>query len=82
MSFGGTYRCTIGTMRGALQEVVETCSHTGGVVSESEHFYAKAALGHFVFGYTLIVPKEHFLSFDRALDSGGKQYRIQANGSS
>jgi diadenosine tetraphosphate (Ap4A) HIT family hydrolase len=33
------------------------------VIDESENFYAKAALGHFVFGYTLIIPKEHFLSF-------------------
>jgi diadenosine tetraphosphate (Ap4A) HIT family hydrolase len=33
------------------------------IIDESEHFYAKAALGHFVFGYTLIIPKEHFLSF-------------------
>jgi hypothetical protein len=32
-------------------------------IDESENFYAKAALGHFVFGYTLIIPKEHFLSF-------------------
>lgn len=33
------------------------------ILDESEHFYAKAALGHFVYGYTLIVSKEHFLSF-------------------
>ncbi len=33
------------------------------VIDESENFYAKAALGHFVFGYTLIVTKEHFLSY-------------------
>jgi len=33
------------------------------VIDESENFYAKAALGHFVFGYTLIIPKEHFLSY-------------------
>jgi len=33
------------------------------IIDESENFYAKAALGHFVFGYTLIIPKEHFLSF-------------------
>ena len=33
------------------------------IIDESENFYAKAALGHFVFGYTLIISKEHFLSF-------------------
>jgi diadenosine tetraphosphate (Ap4A) HIT family hydrolase len=33
------------------------------VIDESENFYAKAALGHFVFGYTLIIPKEHYLSY-------------------
>lgn len=33
------------------------------LIDESENFYAKAALGHFVFGYTLIVPKDHFPSF-------------------
>src|SRR5580704_300727 len=33
------------------------------LIDESENFYAKAALGHFVLGYTLIIPKEHFLSF-------------------
>lgn len=32
------------------------------IIDESENFYAKAALGHFVFGYTLIISKEHFLS--------------------
>jgi diadenosine tetraphosphate (Ap4A) HIT family hydrolase len=33
------------------------------IIDESENFYAKAALGHFVFGYTLIVTKEHLLSY-------------------
>lgn len=33
------------------------------IIDESENFYAKAALGHFVFGYTLIISKEHFPSF-------------------
>jgi len=33
------------------------------IIDESENFYAKAALGHFVFGYSLIISKEHFLSF-------------------
>jgi diadenosine tetraphosphate (Ap4A) HIT family hydrolase len=33
------------------------------IVDESENFYAKAALGHFAFGYTLIISKEHFLSY-------------------
>ena len=33
------------------------------IIDESENFYAKAALGHFVFGYTLIISKEHFLSY-------------------
>ncbi len=33
------------------------------LIDESENFYAKAALGHFVFGYTLIVSKEHLPSF-------------------
>jgi diadenosine tetraphosphate (Ap4A) HIT family hydrolase len=33
------------------------------IIDESENFYAKPALGHFVFGYTLIISKEHFPSF-------------------
>jgi diadenosine tetraphosphate (Ap4A) HIT family hydrolase len=33
------------------------------IIDESENFYAKAALGHFVFGYTLIISKEHLPSF-------------------
>ena len=33
------------------------------IIDECENFYAKAALGHFVFGYTLIISKEHFPSF-------------------
>jgi len=33
------------------------------IIDESENFYAKAALGHFVFGYTLIISKKHFPSF-------------------
>jgi diadenosine tetraphosphate (Ap4A) HIT family hydrolase len=33
------------------------------IIDESEHFYAKAALGHFVYGYTLLISKEHLLSF-------------------
>ncbi len=33
------------------------------IIDESENFYAKAALGHFVSGYTLIITKEHLLSY-------------------
>jgi len=33
------------------------------IIDESENFYAKPALGHFVFGYTLIISKEHLPSF-------------------
>jgi diadenosine tetraphosphate (Ap4A) HIT family hydrolase len=33
------------------------------IIEQSEHFYAKAALGHFVSGYTLIIPKDHWICF-------------------
>ena len=33
------------------------------VIDQSEHFYAKAALGHFVSGYTLVVPKDHWICY-------------------
>ncbi len=33
------------------------------IIDQSEHFYAKAALGHFVPGYTLIVPKDHWICY-------------------
>ena len=33
------------------------------IIDQSEHFYAKAALGHFVSGYTLIVPKDHWICY-------------------
>jgi diadenosine tetraphosphate (Ap4A) HIT family hydrolase len=33
------------------------------IIDESENFYAKAALGHFVFGYSLVISKEHLMSF-------------------
>jgi diadenosine tetraphosphate (Ap4A) HIT family hydrolase len=33
------------------------------IIDESENFYAKPALGHFVFGYTLIISKDHYHSF-------------------
>ncbi len=33
------------------------------IIDETEHFYAKAALGHFIHGYTLVVSKDHFISY-------------------
>lgn len=33
------------------------------ILDENEYFYAKAALGHFVSGYMLIVSKEHLISY-------------------
>jgi diadenosine tetraphosphate (Ap4A) HIT family hydrolase len=33
------------------------------IIDETANFYAKAALGHFVFGYTLIISKEHLISY-------------------
>jgi diadenosine tetraphosphate (Ap4A) HIT family hydrolase len=33
------------------------------IIDQSENFYAKAALGHFVPGYTLVLPKDHFICF-------------------
>jgi len=32
------------------------------MLDESEHFYTKAALGHFVFGYMLVISKDHYIS--------------------
>lgn len=47
----------------SIQEASTPANPEDKIIDESENFYAKAALGHFVFGYTLIIPKEHFLSF-------------------
>ena len=47
----------------SIQEIYSPSNPEDEVIDESESFYAKAALGHFVFGYTLIISKEHFLSF-------------------
>jgi diadenosine tetraphosphate (Ap4A) HIT family hydrolase len=47
----------------SIPEMVHPSNPEDELIDESENFYAKAALGHFVFGYTLIIPKEHFLSF-------------------
>jgi diadenosine tetraphosphate (Ap4A) HIT family hydrolase len=33
------------------------------VIDHSEDFYAKAALGHFVFGYMLVISRDHYISF-------------------
>src|SRR3989442_1292238 len=33
------------------------------IIDETEHFYAKAALGHFLFGYTLVISKAHLISY-------------------
>jgi diadenosine tetraphosphate (Ap4A) HIT family hydrolase len=32
-------------------------------IDQSDNFYAKPALGHFVLGYTLVIPKDHYNSF-------------------
>jgi len=47
----------------SIQEMSSPSNPEDEIIDESENFYAKAALGHFVFGYTLIVSKEHLLSF-------------------
>ncbi len=47
----------------SIPEISAPSNPEDEVIDESENFYAKAALGHFVFGYTLIIPKEHFPSF-------------------
>ena len=47
----------------SIQEVSNPSNPEDEIFDESENFYAKAALGHFVFGYTLIISKEHLLSF-------------------
>jgi len=47
----------------SIQEVSNPSNPEDEIFDESENFYAKAALGHFVFGYTLIISKEHFPSF-------------------
>jgi diadenosine tetraphosphate (Ap4A) HIT family hydrolase len=47
----------------SIQESSSPSNPEDEIIDESENFYAKAALGHFVFGYTLIIPKEHFPSF-------------------
>lgn len=46
-----------------IQEVSSPSNPEDEIIDESENFYAKAALGHFVAGYTLIITKEHFLSY-------------------
>ncbi len=47
----------------SIQETSNPPNPEDEIIDESENFYAKAALGHFVFGYTLIISKEHLLSF-------------------
>jgi diadenosine tetraphosphate (Ap4A) HIT family hydrolase len=47
----------------SIQEISNPSNPEDEIFDESENFYAKAALGHFVFGYTLIISKEHFPSF-------------------
>jgi diadenosine tetraphosphate (Ap4A) HIT family hydrolase len=47
----------------SIQETSSPSNPEDEIIDESENFYAKAALGHFVFGYTLIISKEHFASF-------------------
>jgi diadenosine tetraphosphate (Ap4A) HIT family hydrolase len=47
----------------SIQEISNPSNPEDEIIDESENFYAKAALGHFVFGYTLIVSKEHLPSF-------------------
>lgn len=46
-----------------IPEISDPSNPEDEVIDESENFYAKAALGHFVFGYTLIIPKKHFFGF-------------------
>jgi diadenosine tetraphosphate (Ap4A) HIT family hydrolase len=47
----------------SIQDLSNPSNPEDEIIDESENFYAKAALGHFVFGYTLIISKEHFPSF-------------------
>jgi diadenosine tetraphosphate (Ap4A) HIT family hydrolase len=47
----------------SIQDLSHPSNPEDEIIDESENFYAKAALGHFVFGYTLIISKEHFHSF-------------------
>jgi diadenosine tetraphosphate (Ap4A) HIT family hydrolase len=47
----------------SIQEISNPANPEDEIIDESENFYAKAALGHFVFGYTLIISKEHFVSY-------------------
>jgi len=47
----------------SIQDLSNPPNPEDEIIDESENFYAKAALGHFVFGYSLIIPKEHFPSF-------------------
>jgi len=47
----------------SIQETSNPSNPEDEIIDESENFYAKAALGHFVFGYTLIISKEHLVSF-------------------
>ncbi|HYA23813.1 MAG TPA: hypothetical protein VEF05_06610 [Terriglobales bacterium] len=47
----------------SIPEISNPANPEDEIIDESENFYAKAALGHFVFGYTLIISKEHFSSF-------------------
>ena len=52
----------------SIQEISNPPNPEDEIIDESENFYAKAALGHFVFGYTLIISKEHFPSFSYVPD--------------
>ena len=47
----------------SIQEISDPSNPEDEIIDETENFYAKAALGHFVFGYTLIISKDHFPSF-------------------
>ena len=47
----------------SIQETSNPSNPEDEIIDESENFFAKAALGHFVFGYTLIISKEHFPSY-------------------
>jgi diadenosine tetraphosphate (Ap4A) HIT family hydrolase len=47
----------------SIQEISNPSNPEDEIFDESENFYAKPALGHFVFGYTLIISKEHLPSF-------------------
>jgi diadenosine tetraphosphate (Ap4A) HIT family hydrolase len=49
--------CAIAEHRAAMSDRPEN-----RILAESKHFYAKAALGQLVKGYTLIVTKDHYLS--------------------